>query len=81
VQKKLAIVLLDCARWAIQQGTLIMVKGGAAVDGRTPLNKVRNIYCILYNINFTHVKGDFRNTIHSQNHPPSAPRTEINGSY
>ena len=53
-----------------------MVKGGAAVDGRTLTNKVQNIYSIPYNINFTHVKDECRNTIHSQNHPPSAPRTE-----
>jgi len=31
---------------------------------------------ILYNINFTLVKDECRNTIHSQNHPSSAPRTE-----
>jgi hypothetical protein len=60
---------------------LIMAKGGAAMVGRTLVNKVQNIYSILYNINFTHVKDECRNTIHSQNHPPSAPRTETNGSH
>jgi hypothetical protein len=80
-EKNLALGLLDCTTAATQQGLLIMVKGGAAVDGRTLINKVQNIYSILYNINFTHVKDECRNIIHSQNHPPSAPKTETNGSH
>lgn len=80
-EKNLALGLLDCTRAATQHGLLIMVKGDAAVDGRTLINKVQNIYSILYNINFTHVKDECRNTIRSQNHPPSAPRTETNGNH
>lgn len=80
-EKNLALGVLDCTRAATQQGQLIMVKGGTAVDGRTLINKVQNIYFILYIINFTHVKDECRNTIHSQNHPPSAPRRETNGSH
>jgi len=80
-EKNLALGVLDCTTAATQQGLLIMVKGGAAMDGRTLINKVQNIYFILYNINFTHVNDECRNTIHSQNHPPSPPRTETNGSH
>ena len=47
-EKNLALGLLDCTRSTTQQGQLIMVKGGAAVNGRTLINKVQNIYSILY---------------------------------